>query len=378
MSINALPTAERDRRSSDAAALSLPLSRQRRGRVVLIGLMLLLMVALLAGVGIGAVPISPSQVVTILLEKLMGQPVLDVPYETRQAAVLLTIRLPRVLLGVLVGAGLAVSGAAIQGLFRNSLAAPGLIGISSGATLAAVTVIVLGATVLEGLSQVLGRFTLPLAAFLGGVVTTWLIYKLSNQSGTTQVATMLLAGVAINALSGAVTGILTFMATDEQLRSITFWSLGSLGGASWQSLSAAAPLILIPLLAIPFLAQPLNALLLGEAEAGHLGIHVERVKRWLVLWVALAVGASVAVSGAIGFIGLVVPHLLRLTVGPDHRLVLPGSALLGAALLLASDLLARTIVVPAELPIGIVTSLMGGPFFLWLLLRNRGHYSFQS
>lgn len=378
MSINALSTAERERRSPAAAALPLPLSRQRRGQVVLIGLMMLLTVALLAGVGIGAVPISPPQVMAILLEKVTGQPILDAPYETRQAAVLLTIRLPRVLLGVLVGAGLAVSGAAIQGLFRNPLAAPGLIGISSGATLAAVMVIVLGATVLEGLSQVLGRFTLPVAAFLGGVITTWLIYKLSHQGGTTQVATMLLAGVAINALSGAVTGILTFMATDEQLRSITFWSLGSLGGASWQALSAAAPLILIPLLAIPFLAQPLNALLLGEAEAGHLGIHVERVKRWLVLWVALAVGASVAVSGAIGFIGLVVPHLLRLTVGPDHRLVLPGSALLGAALLLAADLLARTIVVPAELPIGIVTSLMGGPFFLWLLLRNRSHYSFQS
>jgi len=378
MSINALPTVEQEGKSPDAAALPLPLSRQRRGRVVLTGLMLLLVVALLAGVGIGAVPISPPQVMAILLEKVMGQPILDVPYETRQAAVLLTIRLPRVLLGILVGAGLAVSGAAIQGLFRNPLAAPGLIGISSGATLAAVIVIVLGATVLEGLSQVLGRFTLPVAAFLGGVVTTWLIYKLSNQGGTTQVATMLLAGVAINALSGAVTGILTFMATDEQLRSITFWSLGSLGGASWQALSAAAPLILISLLAIPFLAQPLNALLLGEAEAGHLGIHVERVKRWLVLWVALAVGASVAVSGAIGFIGLVVPHLLRLTVGPDHRLVLPGSALLGATLLLAADLLARTIVVPAELPIGIVTSLIGGPFFLWLLLRNRGHYSFQS
>lgn len=375
MSINALPTTERESKRLDAAALPVHTVRQRRGRMILMGLTLLLIMALLAGVGIGAVPISPPQVVAILLEKVAGQPILDVPYETRQAAVLLTIRLPRVLLGVLVGAGLAVSGAAIQGLFRNPLAAPGLIGISSGAALAAVTVIVLGATALEGLSQVLGRFTLPVAAFLGGVTTTWLIYKLSNQGGTTQVATMLLAGVAINALSGAATGVLTFMATDEQLRSITFWSLGSLGGASWQALSAAAPFILVPLLATPFLAQPLNALLLGEAEAGHLGVPMERVKRWLVLWVALAVGASVAVCGAIGFIGLVVPHLLRLMVGPDHRLVLPGSALFGASLLLASDLLARTVVVPAELPIGIVTSLMGGPFFLWLLLRKRGHYS---
>lgn len=361
-----------------AGAVTKPVTphRQRQGQLVLIGLAGLLVVALLAGVGLGAVRVSPAQVIAILVNKVAGEGVIDVPYEARQASVVLAIRLPRVLLGLLVGAGLAVSGAAIQGLFRNPLASPGLIGISSGAALAAVTVIVLGATVLQGLSQLLGRFTLPAAAFLGGIFTTWLIYRLANNGGRTQVATMLLAGVAINALTGAVTGILTFMATDEQLRSITFWSLGSLGGANWRSLTVAAPLLLLPLIAIPLLARPLNALLLGEAEAGHLGIPVERVKRWLVVWVALAVGTAVSVSGMIGFVGLVVPHLLRLVIGPDHRLVLPGSALLGASLLLAADLLARTIVVPAELPIGIVTALIGGPFFLWLLLRNRNHYAF--
>ncbi|MEM8859747.1 MAG: iron chelate uptake ABC transporter family permease subunit, partial [Chloroflexota bacterium] len=298
----------------------------------------------------------------------------DVAYEARERGVLIAIRFPRVLLGVLVGAALGISGAAIQGLFRNPLAAPGLIGISSGAALAAVAVIVLGATLLEGLTELLGNFTLPASAFVGGVITTFIIYQLASSNGRTSVVTMLLAGIAINALTGAVIGILTFIADDEQLRSLTFWGLGSLGGATWRSLRVAAPMILAALITLPFLARPLNALLLGEDEAKHLGIHVERTKRFVIVWVALAVGAAVAVSGAIGFVGLVVPHLLRLTIGPDHRYVIPGSALLGASLLLCADLIARTIVVPAELPIGIVTSLLGGPFFLWLLLRDRKNH----
>jgi iron complex transport system permease protein len=340
---------------------------------VLAGLLLL---AVLAGLGLGAVRVTPAQTAVMVLDHFSIDHSFTTVYGARESGVFFAIRLPRVILGMLVGAALGISGAAVQGLFRNPLAAPGLIGISSGAALAAVSVIVLGATVLEGLSQLLGSMTLPLAAFLGGVATTFLIYRLANRNGRTSVTTMLLAGIAINALTGAVIGILTFMADDEQLRSITFWGLGSLGGATWRSLRVAAPLIVLAIILLPWLARPLNALLLGEAEASHLGIHVERAKRWVIIWVALAVGAAVSVTGTIGFIGLVVPHLLRLLIGPDHRYVLPGSALLGAGLLLLADLLARTIVVPAELPIGIVTALLGAPFFLWLLLKDRGRNAF--
>ncbi|WP_026369532.1 FecCD family ABC transporter permease [Kallotenue papyrolyticum] len=340
--------------------------RRWPARAVLLGLLLALIGMLLLGVGIGAVPIAPDDVLAILLRQLGA----DVVVDARQASVLVAIRLPRVLLGALIGSGLAVAGVLMQGLFRNPLADPGLIGISSGAALAAVAVIVLGATTLRGLARVAGVWTLPLAAFGGGLLTTTLIYRLARQQGRTPVATLLLAGIAINALAGALTGLLTFVATDEQLRSITFWNLGSLGGATWRAVGAAAPPLLLVVLSAPRFAQALNLLLLGEQEARHLGVDVERLKRWIVAWTSLAVGASVAVAGSIGFIGLVVPHLLRLALGPDHRVLLPGAALLGATLLLGADLLARTLVTPAELPIGIVTALLGAPFFLWLLRQD--------
>ncbi|MCQ3978192.1 MAG: iron ABC transporter permease [Anaerolineae bacterium] len=353
-------------KSGQPFALSLP---AHRTPLLLAGLILLLGLVLLAAVGLGAVQIGPGQVVAILARQIGLN--LPITYESQQAMVLLAIRLPRVVLGLLIGAALAVSGAAVQGLFRNPLADPTLIGIASGAALAAVAVIVLGATLFEGLTAWLGLYTLPIAAFVGGLVTTLLVYRLASVAGRTVVTTLLLAGIAINALTGAATGLLTFVATDEQLRSITFWGLGSLGGATWQSVATVTPFIILPLIGIPYLARPLNALLLGEAEAGHLGVNVERVKQMIVLLVALAVGAAVSVAGIIGFVGLVTPHLLRLMAGPDHRTLLPGSALLGASLLLGADLIARTIVAPAELPLGIVTAILGAPFFLWLLLKDR-------
>jgi len=285
-------------------------------------------------------------------------------------AVILAVRLPRTLLGLLVGAGLAVAGAAMPGLFRKPLADPGLIGVSSGAALAAVAVIVLGSQGLAVLTQACGPFSLPLAAFAGGLATTLLIYRLASRDGHTSVTTLLLAGIAVNALCGAGTGLLTYLADDQQLRTLTFWLMGSLGGATWAEVGSTALLIAAPLLALPFLAPTLNALLLGEAEAGHLGVAAQSVQRLIVALAALAVGAAVAVSGVIGFVGLVVPHLLRLMLGPDHRLLLPGAALLGGSLLLLADLLARTVVAPAELPIGILTALLGGPFFLALLLHR--------
>lgn len=351
------------------AAASMRAQHRRRVRLVLGGLIGLLALAVGASLTLGAVAIAPGQVLAILAEQVGVS--LPWAYETRQELVLTAIRLPRVLLAVGVGGGLAVSGAVMQGLFRNPLADPSLIGVSSGAALAAVITIVLGSTVFSAWSDWLGAFLLPAAAFMGGVLATVIVYRLATREGRTSVATMLLAGIAINALAGAGTGLMIFIADDDQLRDLTFWTLGSLGGATWTRLAVVGPVLLGGMLATPLLARPLNALLLGEGEALHLGINTEQVKKLVITLAALVVGAAVAVSGIIGFIGLVVPHLLRLAVGPDHRVLVPGSALLGGALLLGADLLARTIVAPAELPIGIVTALLGAPFFLWLLLRDR-------
>ncbi|MBK5932202.1 FecCD family ABC transporter permease [Halochromatium salexigens] len=342
------------------------LQRRQLERLSLAALLALMLSVALLSIAIGPVAIPLAEVLRTL-GALAGLPVAEVA--PQHEAVILSIRLPRTLLGLLVGAGLAVAGAAMQGLFRNPLADPGLIGVSAGAALAAVSVIVLGGQGLAFLTQALGPFSLPIAAFAGGLVTTLLVYRLASRDGRTSVTTLLLAGIAINALAGAGTGLLTYLADDQQLRTLTFWSMGSLGGATWPAVGSAALLIAVPLLALPLLARTLNALLLGEAEAGHLGIAVQRMQPLIVALAALAVGAAVAVSGIIGFVGLVVPHLLRLALGPDHRLLLPGAALLGGSLLLLADLLARTLVTPAELPIGILTALLGGPFFLALLLR---------
>ena len=343
--------------------------RHNNGALGITGLLVLLGFVCVVSLGTGAIAIPPSQVIAILGHQL--QLPLPWDFEPHHHAIIISIRLPRVLLGVLIGGGLAISGAAMQGLFRNPLADPGLIGVSSGAAVAAVAVIVLGSTALDFAIHALGPFALSIAAFGGGAATTFLVYSLSLVHGRVAVSTMLLAGIAINAVAGAITGIFTFIADDAQLRSLTFWSLGSLGGATWPVVGATAPLICFSSLAALRYARPLNALLLGEDEAGHLGYRIEHLKRSLVLLVAAAVGAAVAVAGIIGFVGLVVPHLLRLTLGPDHRLLLPGSALLGASLLLGADLIARVVVAPAELPIGIVTAIIGGPFFMYLLQRGR-------
>ena len=280
------------------------------------------------------------------------------------------IRLPRTLLGLAVGGVLALSGVAMQGLFRNPLADPGLVGVSSGAALGAAIAIVGGAA-LGGLPDFIGPYLLSLCAFLGGLGVTALVYRLGRKNGQTQVAVMLLAGIALTALSGSAVGLFTYLADDATLRTLTFWNLGSLNGASYARLW---PLLLVTVgvaLWLPRRATALNALLLGESEANHLGVNVEGLKRELVFCTALGVGAAVAAAGMIGFIGLVVPHLVRLLAGPDHRVLLPASVLAGASLLLFADLIARLALAPAELPIGIVTAFLGAPFFLYLLLRGR-------
>jgi iron complex transport system permease protein len=341
---------------------------------VLLALGALMMLAFLGGLGLGPVRIPLTELLAAIGQWLGLAAAADASLQTNQ--ILFAIRLPRVVLAVAVGAALGCAGAAMQGLFRNPLADPGLIGVSSGAALAAVTTIVLGHNVLHMLDPGTRPWVLPLAAFCGGLVATLVVLRLGMRNGQASVATLLLAGVAINALCGAGIGLLTFMADDLQLRALVFWTMGSLGAATWRSILPALPLIVLPAVVICGFARRLDAFALGEREAGHLGIDVERMKITLALLVAVATGAAVSVCGIIGFVGLVVPHLLRLAFGPGHRLVLPGSALLGGAVLALADIAARMVVAPAELPIGVVTSLVGGPFFLWLLIRQpRGRLS---
>ncbi len=335
-------------------------------------LAVLLVLVALTSMTVGAVETSAGQVITILARPFGFE--LPWPSTHTQQAVVLYLRLPRVILGSLVGAALAVAGAATQGLFRNPLADPGLIGIAAGAALAVVTTIVIGDQVPvmnSSVAALLNRLAVPTAAFVGALATTFIVYRLSLVSGRTVVAMMLLAGIGINALAGSATGLLVYLADDQELRSVTFWTLGSLAGASWPSLSVAGPIMFITVLVLPRFGLPLNAMVLGESAATHLGIDVQRTKRMLVTLVALGVGAAVSVAGMVGFIGLVVPHLLRLTVGPDHRRLLPASALLGASLTIGADSAARTLVSPAELPLGILTALCGAPFLLWLLRSER-------
>lgn len=325
-------------------------------------LIALLVGAALLNAGIGAVHIAPERVVAILLHHLGID--IGVNYSQQQDAVLWAIRLPRIVLAALVGGALGIAGATLQGIFRNPLADPSIIGVSSGAAVGAVFVILIGVTPF-------GQLTLPLGAFVGGVVATAAVYGFSRFEGRAEVVTLVLAGVAMNAIANALTGIMTFMASQSQLRSIVFWSLGSVGSATWTGVGSVLPFMIVGFLLLPRYGRTLNLLVLGESEARHLGIEPERARMILVALAALLTGASVAVAGVIGFIGLVVPHIIRLIAGPDHRTLLPASALGGAALLLLADLGARTLAVPREIPLGVVTSLVGGPFFLWLLHHTR-------
>jgi len=327
----------------------------------------LLAMALVAGSAQGAYAISPAQLWHVLRDMVGGS---DNP--TPEHLVFVNIRLPRLLLGVAAGAGLGLAGALMQGLFRNPLADPGLIGVSSGAALAAASFIVMGNLWFPDLPRALGSWTLVSMAFMGGLVVTFLIYALAQSQGGTRMGLMLLAGIAVNALAGAGLGYLSFLATDEQLRNLQFWLLGSLGGARWSAVVLVGAVVILACGAGLTLARPLNAIALGEAQAVLLGVDVERTKRWAIWVCALAVGAVTATTGMIGFVGLIAPHWVRMVAGPDHRIVLPGSALLGAALVLAADAVARTAVKPAELPLGVLTAFIGVPMFLFMLRHFRG------
>jgi iron complex transport system permease protein len=339
--------------------------RRKRAQTAVALLAVACIAVAVLSLGIGPSRLSPQQVLHLLSEG---------PTAAAQSAdglIVWRIRLPRLLLGLLVGASLATSGALLQGLFRNPLADPGLIGVSSGAALAAIATMVLGGSLVAGTVTFLSIYALPVMAFAGALVNTLLLYAIATRQGRTSVATLLLGGIALGAAAGALSGFLIFLSNDRQLRDFTFWSLGGLVGATWQTLIVSCSAMLAVIVAAPFLARGMNAVVLGEAQAFHLGIDVQRLKRTAVFLVALSTGAAVAASGTIGFVGLVVPHLLRLTIGPDHRTLLPASALLGGLLLVLADIFARTVAAPAELPIGIVTAAAGAPFFIWILTRNR-------
>ncbi|MBU6520376.1 iron ABC transporter permease [Pantoea sp. B270] len=312
-----------------------------------------MLVCMLLAANLGAMPLS--------LRTLWQAPLSDLAWQ-----IWLTIRLPRVLLAVLTGMALAVSGAVMQGLFRNPLADPGLLGISSGAGLAVALSVVLPLS----LPPLLALWLPSLAAFAGSLVVTLLIFSFSRLAQS-QLARLLLVGIAINALCGAAVGVLSWLSNDQQLRQLSLWGMGSLTGAQWPSLLVCALLIIPVLLLVQTRARRLNLLQLGEEDAHYMGVDVKRTQRQLLVLSALLVGAAVAVSGIIGFVGLVVPHVMRFCLGSDHRWLLPGAALAGAILLLLADTLARTVVIPAEMPVGLLTSLLGGPWFLWQILRQQ-------
>lgn len=338
-------------------------------RVVILTLLsLLLLISMLAALMLGAVNLPALDMLHGLM-RLLGFTVLS--EDASHAELILgQIRLPRLIMGVLVGAVLAVCGVAMQGLFRNPLADPGLVGVSSGAALGAALAIV-GLSNMGQVAEVLSPYVLVVSAFLGGLIVTTVVYQLARREGEIRLSTMLLAGIALNALAAAMIGLLTYLADDATLRSLTFWNLGSLNGATYARLWPLLVITVFIVCWIPRRAKALNALLLGDSEARHLGVRVERLKLELIACTALGVGAAVSAAGLIGFVGLVVPHLMRLLLGPDHRFLIPAAALAGACLLLVADVFARLVLLPAELPIGIVTALIGAPFFLYLLRRER-------
>ncbi len=329
-------------------------------------MLLILLASMVLSAMLGAVHVPPRDVLSIIVNHILHFFGLqfDATYTQQQNAVVWSIRFPRILLGMMVGSALAVSGAALQGMFRNPLADPALIGVSNGAALGAVLALGLGLTTL-------GRWTTPVFAFVGGVTFALLGYALARQNGRTEVVTLILAGIALNTFAGAGVALITFIADDSQLRAIIFWSMGSLGGASWRSVLVAAPFVIAGLVASFWWRRPLNLMTLGEREAHHLGVQTERTRFLVIVFTALMVGATVAVAGVVGFVGLIVPHVIRLISGPNHRVLLPASALGGAILVVLADLIARTIISPLELPLGVLTAFIGGPFLLILMLKTR-------
>lgn len=330
------------------------------GRLIGILLILLPVVALFS-LTVGTVSISWLEVLGAIFGNVSSAQI---------DTILFDIRLPRILLAIFVGAVLASTGAVMQGLFRNPLADPSLIGVSSGASVGASIMIVTAGGAIQG-GALVGLSLVSIGAFVGGFLATLLVYRLATSGMGTSVTTMLLAGIAIGALAGALNSLLSYFSDNDMLRQISLWQMGNLSGASWLKVSIMGVVAVLLMSLFPRDSKALNALLLGESEARHLGINVQWVKRRLIALTALGVGVSVAVAGLVGFVGLIMPHIIRLMIGPDHRWLIPASGLAGAVLLVIADSLARVVVIPAELPTGILTAILGAPFFVILLLQQR-------
>ena len=330
--------------------------------MVIAGLFALLAAGMLASLALGAVSIPPSAVVGILLDHAGFDTGID--FTSQQDAVMWGIRLPRILLGGIVGAGLGVAGASYQAIFRNPLADPQLIGVSSGAAFgSALTILLLGG--------VLGALAGPLGGLIGGLIAGALVYSLARHGGRTEVVTLILAGIAIAAVGTAGAGFISIVADEPSLKSELFWVLGSLTFSTWRLVWFTLPFVALAAVVLPIYGSAMNVSLLGDSEARSLGIDVERFRMIVLALATMAVGASVAAAGVIGFVGLLVPHGIRMVAGPDNRLVVPGSAIGGAALVILVDLIARTVASPTEIPVGLLTAVLGGPVFVWLIGRTR-------
>lgn len=341
----------------------LPAVRAGRATAVAVGLVAALGVLAVVAAGSGQLHVPPAEVIGSLLHHA-GLELGPLPAHPNGDAALWTIRFPRVAMAALVGAALATAGAVMQGVFGNPLAEPGVVGVSSGAAVAASVTIVLGLTAL-------GPWTTAAAAFAGGLAATFLVYGLARSAGRTEVVTLVLTGVAVNAVCGAGLALTTFLGDTQAREQIVFWQLGSFNGTRWAYVGVVTPLVVLGIVGALLLSRRLDLLALGERSARHLGLDVERLRVLSIVVVAVLTAAGVAFCGIIAFVGLVVPHLIRMAVGPGHRVLVPLSALGGAVLLLAADLVARTAVGYADLPIGMLTALVGGPFFFWLIRRTR-------
>ncbi|WGD37722.1 iron ABC transporter permease [Lysinibacter sp. HNR] len=328
-----------------------------------LGLIAALVVLILVSASAGQLNISPSEVFGSVMHRI-GIPLGPLPASETAELALWTVRFPRIIMAILVGAALATAGLLMQAIFGNPLAEPGVVGISSGAALGAAATIVFGWTFW-------GNWTIAATAFVTGLFATLLVYLMSRANGKTEVVTLILTGIAVNAFAGAGLALFTFLGDSASREQIVFWQLGSLNGSRWDQVVIVLPLVIVGLLVAAFVARRLDLLSLGERTARHLGVNVELLRMCVIVVVALLVCAAVAFSGIISFVGLVVPHLMRMILGPAHRPLLFSSLVGGAVLLLAADLVARTAVANADLPIGMLTALVGGPFFFWLLRRTR-------
>lgn len=334
-----------------------------RALVLLAALLVALVVAVVVSVGVGQLSLTPAEVLHVLFQPL-GLDLGTAPAHPNAADAVWTIRLPRVVMAIFVGLALAVAGVLMQAVFGNPLAEPGVVGVSSGAAVGAATAIVFGL----GFA---GEWTIAFLAFVGGLGSTLVVYLFARAGGRTEVVTLILTGVAVNAFAGAALALLSFLGDTQAREQIVFWQLGSLNGSRWVQVAVVVPVVLVAFVVASTLTRSLDLLSLGEKQARHLGVDVEVLRMVVIVLVALLVGAAVAFAGIIAFVGLVVPHLMRMIIGPAHGPLLAASALGGALLLTVADLVARTAIPYADLPLGMLTALVGGPFFFWLIRRTR-------